>query len=417
MRRAALRTFATVLTTASALALTAGCGLNSATKPDSSSAPRGAGVLKVGASLPLTGVDAEFGKAAQQGYETWAAVVNEHGGLLGSKVEMIIRDDASDQNTAVADYNSLLSSDHVDLLLGTFSSFLVGPTSAIAEKQHKLFVTPTGGAPDLYQRGFKMMFLTQQATATGIGDAFAHYILSLPPSQRPTTAAYPTLDDPFQIPTMDNIRKQLEAVGIKTVYQTVYATDTQNFDQIANAIKASGAQLVAQGAGFEDAVGLTRALVKASASPKYLYQTAGPDTGSAYGQAVGVANTNGTFFSTTWSPMATTPGNPEFLAAYRKLFGSDVPHEDAADAYAAGQVLQAAVTAVGEQGIADQQKLADWLRSHTVTPIIAELAWNSDGSPKGEELLGQWQNDVIQIVRPASAATTPTVISTWRSTR
>src|SRR3954471_18907491 len=77
----------------------------------------GGGTLKVGASLPLTGEFSEPGKAAQQGYKVWEAMTNDKGGLLGRKVQMVIKDDASNQNTIVADYNALISKDKVDLLL------------------------------------------------------------------------------------------------------------------------------------------------------------------------------------------------------------------------------------------------------------------------------------------------------------
>lgn len=420
MARPTLRSTRAALTVAAIIVMaSAGCGLNSnSSSPGTGQSGHASDVpLTFGASLPLTGPFAEFGKAARGGYETWAAEVNSHGGILGRQVKLVTKDDASDQNTAVADYNALLYSDHVDFVLGTYSSLLVGPTSAIAEKAGKVFITPTGGAPALFQRGFKMLFLTQQATAIGIGNVFAKYILGLPAADRPKAAAYPVLNDPFQIPTIDNVRKQLEATGIKTVYRTVYASDTQNFDSIASQIKSTGADLMVQGAGFDDAVGMTRSLIKLGASPRILYQASGPDTGTAYGNAVGTANTNGVFFSTTWSELASTPGNTEFLARFHKLFPGETPKEDAADAYVAGQVLQTAIAAVGASGVTDQSKIADWLRKNKVTTIIGPLEWNADGSPKGDELLGQWQNNVIQIVKPDIAATTKTIIGTWRSSR
>src|SRR3712207_8614089 len=78
--------------------------------------------IKIGASLPLTGEFSEPGKAARQGYEVWEATINEQGGLIdGRPVEMVYKDDQSNQNTVVADYNALISRDRVDLLLGTFS--------------------------------------------------------------------------------------------------------------------------------------------------------------------------------------------------------------------------------------------------------------------------------------------------------
>ena len=65
---------------------------------------------------------------------------------------MVIKDDASNQNTIVADYNALISQDKVDLLLGTFSSLLNLPASAVAERNRMLFVEPAGGAPELRPR-------------------------------------------------------------------------------------------------------------------------------------------------------------------------------------------------------------------------------------------------------------------------
>jgi len=62
-----------------------------------------AGPIKVGISLPITGNFSEPGTAAQRGYQIWAQLTNKHGGLLGRKVQLVIKDDQSDQNTIVND--------------------------------------------------------------------------------------------------------------------------------------------------------------------------------------------------------------------------------------------------------------------------------------------------------------------------
>src|SRR5919106_1921804 len=185
--------------------------------------------IKVGASLPLTGEFSEPGKAAQQGYEVWEAMVNEKGGLIdGRPVEMVIKDDQSNQNTIVADYNALISQDKVDLLLGTFSSLLNLPSSAVAERNKMLFVEPAGGAPELFDRGFKYLFFAQQATADHQGDVWAKYVAGLPESERPKTVAYPTLDDPFAQPTSEGIEAILGEAGIRRVYRETYTIDNPN---------------------------------------------------------------------------------------------------------------------------------------------------------------------------------------------
>jgi branched-chain amino acid transport system substrate-binding protein len=365
--------------------------------------------ITIGVSLPLTGEFSQPGKAAQQGYELWRDTVNDNGGLLGKQVELVVRDDASNQNTVVADYNDLIQKENVDLLLGTFSSLLNLPASATAERNRMLYVEPAGGAPEIFQRDFQYgPFFTQQATADHQGDLFVDWVLKLPPNERPRTAAYPVLDDPFAQPVADTMRSKLEAAGVQTVYHTVYPPSTSNFDSIANSVKSANPDLVVNGAQFEDGIGFRRALTKVGFEPKILFQTNAPSFGKQYSDGVGVENANDTFFAISHTPDADTPGNDEFVKAFQDKFG-DLPAEDAADAYASGQVLQAAVEGVGS--VDDQLALADWLRDHSVETILGKLSWQDSGAPIGQFLIGQWQNGKAEIVLPNDAATSDKIVA------
>ena len=370
--------------------------------------------IKVGTSLPLTGEFSEPGKAAQQGYEVWEALTNEKGGLLKRDVEMVVKDDASNQNTIVSDYNALISKDKVDLLLGTFSSLLNLPASAVAERNRMLFVEPAGGAPELFDRGFKYLFFAQQATADHQGDLFAEYITQLPEDQRPKTAAYPTLDDPFAGPTSEGIEKILKDAGVETVYRKTYTIDNPNLDAIANSVKSSNADVVVHGATFEDGVSMVRALRKANFTPDILYQTTAPSLGDQYSKSIGRGTTEGIFYGVSHSKEADTPGNDEFVQKYREMFGGSEVPEDAADAYATAQVMEAAVKGVGSVAREDQLKLADWLRENAVPTILGTLKWDEAGRPQGEFLVGQWQDGVPEIILPEDAATAEQIIPGWK---
>ena len=395
-----------------ALALVVGCGGGDDNGTASKQTGEKGKPIKIGASLPLTGEFSEPGKAAQQGYKVWEAMTNEKGGLLGRKVQMVIKDDGSNQNTIVADYNALIAKDRVDMLLGTFSSLLNLPASAVAERNRKLYVEPAGGSPELFSRGFKYLFFAQQATANHQGDVWANWVAGLPPDQKPKTAAYPTLDDPFAGPTSEGIEAVLKKAGVKTVYRKTYTIDNANFDSIASAIKGTNADLVVNGATFEDGVGLIRALLKSGYTPKMLYQTTAPSLGDQYAKAIGSGNTEGVFYAVSHSVEAKTPGNPEFVAKYKEMYGGTEVPEDAADAYATAEVMATAVKAVGS--IDDQLKLADWLRSNQVNTILGPLSWNEDGSPKGQFLVGQWQSGKPEIVLPKDAATTDAPLPGWK---
>jgi branched-chain amino acid transport system substrate-binding protein len=359
--------------------------------------------LRIGSSLPLTGEFSQPGTAAKEGYEVWAEMVNAEGGLLGREIELVIKDDASNQNTIVADYNALISRDKVDLLLGTFSSLLNLPASAVAERNQMVYIEPAGGSPDMFNRGFEYLFFAQQSTADKQGKLFAEWLGALPENERPKTAAYPTLDDPFAAPNVEGIRGMLEPLGIETVYEETYAIDTKNFDTIVNAMKNAKPDLVVHGAQFEDGIGMTRSMLKAGFTPKMFFQTNAPSFGDQFTDGIGEENTEGIFYAVSHSPDAATPGNAEFVAKYEEMFGSGQVPEDAADAYAAGEVLQAAVEAVGS--IDDQKALADWLHENEVETILGPLSWDETGAPQGDFLIGQWQGGKAEIVLPEDAAT------------
>src|SRR3954451_3949136 len=390
---------------------TAGVALLALTACGSASGSSGGGdddgPIVVGISLPLTGDFSQPGGEAKRGYEIWADQVNASGGLLGRKVELKITDDASNQDTVVSDYTRLITQDKVDLLLGTFSSLLNFPASAVAEKNGMLYVEPAGGAPKMFDRGFTRLFFAQQATAPHQADVFVDYIKSLPEDQRPKTAAYPTQDDPFTRPVIESMQQQLEALGVKTVYSEVYPADTTNFQTIANTLKNKKPDLIAQGAVFEDGVGLVRSLKQLGYTPKALFQTSAPSNAGQYSDGVGEANTEGVFYTVSWHEEADTPKNPEFVKAYGDAYDGASPAEDAADAFAAAETLQAAVEAT--KGF-DNDKIKDWLHANEVQTILGPLSWNDKGEPQGDFILAQWQSGKVEVVGPPDVATTDTIV-------
>jgi branched-chain amino acid transport system substrate-binding protein len=382
----------------------AACG----SRPSEKAAEQTDKPLVIGISLPLTGDFSQPGTEARRGYEVWADKVNKSGGLLGRPVQLKIVDDASSQDTVVSDYTKLITQDKVDLVLGTFSSLLNYAASAVAEKNNMVFVEPAGGAPNMFTRGFKNLFFAQPATAPHQADVFVDWIKSLPADQKPKTAAYPSQDDPFAKPVIESMQKQLEALGVQTVYSSVYPADTTNFQSIANQLAGKKPDLIAQGAVFEDGVGLIRSLKQLRYSPKIMFQTSAPSNAGQYSSGIGVGSTEGVFYTVSWHQDAKTPNNADFVAGYKAAYQNADPAEDAADAYAAAEVLASAVTAAGST---DQTKIRDWLHSNTVQTILGPLSWKETGEPNGQFLLGQWQSGKAQVVAPAAAATSQTVVN------
>src|SRR5215467_12061211 len=127
--------------------------------------------IKIGVSLPLTGVFAIAGQKHRDGYQFWANLINadKKRQLLGRPVELVISDNRSDTETTVAQLERFISENQVDLLFGTFSSKLTFPASAAAEKAKMVYPVPAGGALKIWERGFQYIFYFQQNAAETIG--------------------------------------------------------------------------------------------------------------------------------------------------------------------------------------------------------------------------------------------------------
>ncbi len=354
--------------------------------------------IRIGASLPLTGRFSAPGTAAMRGYEVWVAMVNEAGGMLGRPVELTVLDNASDQDTAVADYEKLITVDKVDLVVGPFSSFLVIPTSEVAARYGYAFVEPAGGAPDVFNRGLTNLFFAQPAPGSQQADPFAAYILGLPEDARPQTFAVVSQDDPFTLGVMERLKSQLTEGGLDLVLDEIYAPETTDFSAIAIQVADLDPDLIVGGTVLEDSIGQARAYQEAGYQPRGAFFTTGPSVPVEFREALGEA-TEGIFAAISWFPEAEDFQNAEFVARYVQMFGGSPAKiaEDAANAFTVGQVLQQAVENI--QSI-DNAALIEELHASEFQTVVGPLSFDAVGAPKGSFMILQWKGDTFAIVGP-----------------
>ncbi|MRG60213.1 ABC transporter substrate-binding protein [Agromyces sp. CFH 90414] len=386
-----------------ALAATAGLALSACSAGDDGGSGGGGDddPIVIGVSLPLTGDFSEPGKGVERGYEAWAEIVNEQGGLLGRQVELKILDDQSNADRVVSDYESLIAQDGVDLVFGPFSTRLVVPSARVAQEYGMLFVEPAGAAAEVFEQGFENLFYAAPAVADDHYNYLADYLLSLPEGERPKTAAVAAMDDPFAQGTAYGLRDKLEEGGVEILVDEVYPPNTTDFSVIAAKIAESNADVVIGGSQYQDGVNLIIALQQLDYQPKVAAFSTAP-TNPEFAAAIG-NQTEGILSPTGWSPTASFPSNVEFVEKYTEIFGNP-PAEDEANAYTTGQVVAAAVEAVGcaEQGEC-QQQLIDWLHENTVDTVVGPLSWDEAGRPSGAHLIQQWVGGEIKIVLPEDA--------------
>jgi branched-chain amino acid transport system substrate-binding protein len=359
--------------------------------------------IKIGISLSLSGDFSDSGKAAERGYKLWANTVNAKGGVLGRKVQLVIQDDTSSPTQAQTNYQNFITKDKVDLVFGPFSTLLSAPSAAVANRYGYAFIEPAGGGPAVFDEKLHNVFFTQPAPVLQSGDVFAKFLLSLPKSERPKSAAYPSLDDPFSSPIADHVRGILEKSGVKTVYKSIYPSETTDMGPVIQKAVSQHPDAIIGGTQNGDAYAQVKALVQQKYSPKFVFLTNGPNDPAEFPSKVGAKNVNGIFSTGDWFPQEHSAGNAAFVKAYVKAYGGGAGTIDptSAEAYAAGQLVEAVAK---KKHAIDNKTIIATLHSGTWPTVEGNLRWNSIGEPQGSDLLVEWIGGKLYPVYPASVA-------------
>jgi branched-chain amino acid transport system substrate-binding protein len=399
MRRKCAAAIAPLLATA---ALLAGCGSSSVSPAGGGSTGASRSPVLIGASLSLSGDFAADGQAFERGYELWAADINRNGGLLGHRVKLDIVSDDSNAAQVVSNYNKLIQSDHVQLVVGPFSTLLTLPSARVAARYGYAFVEGGGSGPAVFGTGLHNVFAVTPPLTNNLA-TFARWLASMPATSRPKSAAYATANDPFTQPQIPVAKRILEAAGVKTVYDNVFPSEVTDFTPIATQVADQHPDIFVLGSVDVPSVSaFVQAFIQQHYNPKAFIAAAGPDQGAAFVTAVGRGNEDGILVPNPWYPGFQKADSKQMVEEYIAKYGgtpSSVSN-DVAQAYAVGQVLAQAVQATG--GF-DNQKIISYLHSGvTLNSVQGPVKFDSLGENAGQQALTfQWQTGVLNAVLPA----------------
>ena len=366
--------------------------------------------ILIGTSLSLTGDFSADGQAFQRGYLLWQDYVNAHGGLLGRKVKMVFLNDQSSPTTVATNYTKLIASDKVSLTFGPFSTLLTVPAAKVAARYGYAFPEGAGGGPAVYQLGLPNIFNPSPPVADQLVP-FANWVVSLPASERPKTAAYPQENDPFADPMTETAQAILQKAGIRTVYSKVFPAENPDYKAGADAVAATGAQMVVLGtADVPTLAAFMQAFEQQHYNPKIMAATSGPDQGAAFLHAVGANNAKGIMVPDGWYGGIKNPLSEAMVSAYIAKYGgnaSDI-NADVAEAFSVGEIAADAVKAT--KGL-DNTKIIHYLHSGvTLQTVQGGVRFNSVGeNVVAQKFIFQWQSPTkfVQVLPTTDPASVP----------
>jgi branched-chain amino acid transport system substrate-binding protein len=408
-----------------AIILLAGTAACSQSSSNPTNVPTGTPIT-IGYSYPVSGDFAEDGKAEDQGYQLWANMVNSSGGILGHPVQLVKMKDDSNPDTVTKDYQTLITRDHVDFVLGPYSSLLTKAAMPVAQKYGYVLLEGSGGAPSVFQLNNPNHPTAFDVSLPVINnlDSFAYYIMSLPPNERPKTVSFASeSDDPFTLPQVVEAQTLLVQQGkLQQVVPAVHATkeiqadngiieylstDAKNYTTIAQYLIQAHAEVVVLGTFLPDVKVIIQTFKKAHYFPRAIVATAGPGDGQSFIQAVGLSAAEGVFVPNGWYPQVNNFQNAEMVQNYLSLYGGTAGgiNADTAEAFSAGQVMQQALTKAGK--ISNAALLSELL-SDTFNTVQGAVKFDNPEVPGSNTAalayLFQWQQGNLIPVFPPTAA-------------
>ena len=337
------------------------------------------GTFKIGVIGPLTGDNAAYGLAVQNGAELAAKEINEAGGINGYTVETQSQDDEADAEKSVNAYNTLKDWG-MQMLVGATTS---GATIAVAAESYNdnMFqITPSGSAVECVENPnvFRVCFSDPDQ-----GTASAQYI-----GEHQLATKVAIIYDSSSVYS-DGIRENFVAEaanqGIEIVASEAFTADSKtDFSVQLDKAKEAGAELVFLPIYYQEA-----SIILKQASDKdfhpIFFGCDGMD-GILTVDNFDVSLAEGLMLLTPFS--ADAADAQDFTAAYTEAYG-EVPNQFAADAYDAMYAIKAAAE---QSGITPDMSCTDLCDA--LVPAMTEISidaltgtgmtWNENGEPNKE---------------------------------
>ena len=362
------------------------------------------GPLVVGSSLSLTGPLSATAMTHKLVGEIYVEQLNARGGLLGRKVEWLVKDDQSKPDLARTLYEQLITSDKVDLLMGPYATGNILSAMGVAQRYNKVLVNHTMGIPSLskYELAFPSWSLGSDPGNTVPNTVFDALAASPKP---PKTVAFVTSKFPSIHFLSLGAREVAKKRGLQEILFLEWDFGNRDFGPIAARIKDAKPDMVWVGDIALEGNMLLDAMKKIDYVPPihfHTYPAPGPMSKSPDGNlALSVS------IFEEHAPFTNNKVASDFIKIYHeratKANLPDIAVEvQAAASYAAWQILEAGVRGANSF---DDKAIADWIRKNRVNTIYGQLRFDGPGN-FGDDMMKvkQVQNGKWQMVWPPQFA-------------
>jgi branched-chain amino acid transport system substrate-binding protein len=222
--------------------------------------------LKVGVLLPRSGAQASIGQDCQRGVELAPAIFKQIG-----MPELAIMNADTETNVEVARARAeKLINDGAQLLVGAFDSGQSAAIAQVAEQKGIPFVINIAAAPAITEQGYKFVFRNFPTAPMILSDAFTNQKeLFESAGSAPKSVVFMHVNDTFGTSMQQGISAVMSKFDMpyKIVEQIAYDPTARDLSVEVAKAKATGAEALLMVSRLNDAILITRELVKQRWTP------------------------------------------------------------------------------------------------------------------------------------------------------
>lgn len=276
--------------------------------------------IKVGVNLELTGTVAAYGNAENNGVKLAVQEINKAGGVDGKKIELVTKDNKSENAEASTAATNLTIQSQVNAMIGPATSGAVAAASLNAQKTGVPLLTPSGTQDDLTLD--TVDGVKKYVFRTTFQDSFQGQVLA--------QYAYSNLNAKKVVLYYDNSSDYAKGIAeeFKKKYQgdivttATFASGDKDFQSALTKIKNLDYDAIVMPGYYTETGIITKQARDMGISVPIL----GPDgfNDDSFADLAGKANANSVYYVSGYSTKAALSGKAnDFIKAYKAKYGSE----------------------------------------------------------------------------------------------
>jgi urea transport system substrate-binding protein len=337
--------------------------------------------VKIGIPVGLSGANSVVAPSVVQAARLAAQEINDKGGIMGKKIDLVVADDGSGADGAVKAFNSLIFQDHVNVIITMETS---------AARNAGLPVVARGKTPFIYTSYYEgrscspYLYVDAWVPDQQVASIVDYFMKE----KGAKTFFLAGSDYAFGRGMLEFTNKYITAHGGKVVAEEYLPMDASDWTPVLSKLRADHPDaLISSTAGGAPNVTLTKQL--RAAGLNVLFGNLGVDEGTA--KAIG-PDAAGVYISQSYLTTIDNAHNQAFKASLNKMFAADTktPNDLSEPEYDGIYLYKAAVEKAGSF---DEAKVLSELGKVSFTGPRGSITMDKQHHAPLTMYLGQVQQD------------------------